>query len=58
MKLTDAKLRTLPNPVKTRKVPDGSGSYLELTYAGGRYWLDMAGIDLMVLYKMLTNNLI
>ena len=38
MKLTDAKLRTLTTPDKTRKVADGSGLYLELTPAGGRYW--------------------
>lgn len=38
MKLTDAKLRTLTTPDKTRKVADGAGLYLELTPAGGRYW--------------------
>ena len=38
MKLTDAKLRTLTTPDKTRKVSDGSGLYLELTPTGGRYW--------------------
>ncbi len=35
MKLTDAKLRTLNTPGKHF---DGSGLYLELTPAGGRYW--------------------
>src|SRR5574343_2089075 len=38
MKLTDAKLRTLTTPAKPQKVADGSGLYLELTPAGGRYW--------------------
>lgn len=35
MKLTDAKLRNLSEPGKHF---DGSGLYLELTKAGGRYW--------------------
>lgn len=38
MKLTDAKLRSLINPDKVKKISDGFGLYLELTPAGGRYW--------------------
>ena len=35
MKLTDAKLRNLTEPGKHF---DGSGLYLDVTKAGGRYW--------------------
>ena len=38
VKLTDIVIRNLKTPVKTMKLFDGGGLYLEATPKGGKYW--------------------